>query len=140
MSENNKATVRRFLRVIHEEGKVDRLPEFVTEGYVNHSPSWPDVVGLEAFGQMQGAVRAAFPDLKDTVKRQYAEGDTVVTHWVMSGTHQAEWLGVAATGKRITVEVASISHFDGNRVDESWDYVDMLGMMQQMGAIPEAGS
>ena len=138
MSERNKATLRRFFEVIHERREVDRLSEFVTEDYVNHSPSWPDVVGLAAFGQMQEAVLAAFPDLKDTVVRQYAEGDTVVTHWVLSGTHQAEWLGVAATGKRISVEVISISHFAGDKVDESWDYSDMLGMTQQMGAIPEA--
>ena len=119
-------------------GNLDLMPEMATEDYVNHSPSWPDVRGLGAFRELVASMRAAFPDLHDTIEDQIAEGDKVVTHWTFAGTHKGEFMGIPATGRKVKVEVVSISHFAGDKVVESWDYVDMLGMMQQMGVIPEA--
>jgi steroid delta-isomerase-like uncharacterized protein len=137
MSGKNKETLRRFFEEVHMAGRLDLLPEMCTQDYVNHSPSWPDVVGLDAFKQMLVGVRAALPDLHDTIEDMIAEGDKVVTHWVMSGTHRGEFMGIPATGKRLQVDVVSISHFAGDKVVESWDFVDMLGMLQQMGVLPE---
>ena len=62
-----------------------------------------------------------------------------MNRWSSTGTHKGEFMGIPATGKKIKVDVVSISLFVGDKVVESWDYVDMLGMMQQMGAIPPMG-
>lgn len=92
--------------------------------------------GLDAFRELIASLRAAFPDLDDTIGDQIAEGDKVVTHWTWTGTHKGEFMGIPATGKKVEVEVVSISHFAGDKVVESWDYVDTLGMMQQLGVVP----
>ena len=137
--EENKAVLRRFFREVHMGGNLDLMSEMATQDYVNHSPSWPDVIGLDAFREMVANMRGAFPDLRDTIEDMIAEGDKVVTHWTFSGTHKDEFMGIPATGKQVKVEVVSISHFSGHRVVASWDFVDVLGMMQQLGVVPMSG-
>ncbi len=65
-----------------------------------------------------------------------AEGDKVMLRWTWQATHQGEFWGVAPTGKQITYEGISILRLaDGKIVDDRFQ-ADMLGLMQQFGAIP----
>jgi predicted ester cyclase len=64
-------------------------------------------------------------------------GDTAVARVRATGTHQGEFLGMPATGRRIDVPVIDIMRFgDDGLVREHWGLFDSLGMMQQLGAIP----
>ena len=135
-AEENKAILRRFFDEVHMGGNLDLMSDMATQDYVNHSPSWPDVIGPDSFREMVANMRSAFPDLADTIHDMIAEGNKVVTHWTFAGTHQGEFMGIPATGKQVEVGVVSISHFAGDKVVESWDYVDTLGMMQQLGVVP----
>lgn len=84
-------------------------------------------------------IRAAFPDLHVTVEDMVAEGDKVVARVTMSGTHKGEFMGIAPTGKQITVGIIEILRIAGGKVVEHWNVVDSLGMMQQLGAVPAPG-
>jgi SnoaL-like polyketide cyclase len=65
----------------------------------------------------------------------------VVTRWRASGTHQGEFRGIAPTGKPVAITGIGVFRFsDEGKVVESWDNLDELGMMQQMGAITQPGS
>jgi predicted ester cyclase len=79
--------------------------------------------------------KSAFPDLHVTVDQQLAEGDLVTTRWTATGTHQGELMGVAPTGKQATVTGILIDRFEGDRIAESWEVWDALGLMQQLGAV-----
>ena len=136
MSEKNKALHRRFYEEVHEGGNLDLLDGMVTDDYVHHSAQGLALRGADGLRDLIAGVRAAFPDLQDTIEEQIAEGDSVMTRWTMAGTHRGEWMGIPASGKRIEVAIVSIARFRGERCYESWEMVDMLGMMQQMGAIP----
>jgi predicted ester cyclase len=58
----------------------------------------------------------------------------------LEATHTGEFRGIPATNKRITVTGIGIFRFsDDGRVVESWDSMDQLGMLQQLGAIPAEG-
>jgi predicted ester cyclase len=61
----------------------------------------------------------------------------VVTRWTGSGTHQGELMGVAPTGNQVTITGIRINRISGGKIEESWTNYDALGMMQQIGAIPE---
>jgi predicted ester cyclase len=66
-----------------------------------------------------------------------AEGDKVVTRWRMRGTHRGEFRGIAPTDKEVEVTGIGIFRFSpAGKVVESWDSLDELGMLQQLGAIP----
>ena len=67
---------------------------------------------------------------------QIAEGDRVVSRWTGTGTHQGEFMGVPATGNKVTVTGIGIDRIEGGKIVEHWEQFDAMGMMQQLGAIP----
>ena len=140
MSEENKEKARRLLEEAFNEGNFGVVDEIVSPEYVLHDPALPEEIrgpeGVKGFVQMY---RSAFPDTHITVEDQIAEGDDVVTRWTGRGTHQGELLGVPPSGKRVEVSGITLDRFSGAKFAESWTSYDALGMMQQIGAIPEPG-
>ena len=139
--EQNKQVALRFNEEIWNNGKLDRLGEYVATNHRNHpTASAPDFgQGLQAFSQLVSMYRTAFPDAKFTIEDQIAEGDLVATRWTASGTHRGELFGVPATGKQVKVTGIFIDRFADGKIVESWGEFDALGMMQQVGAIPAPG-
>jgi steroid delta-isomerase-like uncharacterized protein len=140
-TEENKAIVRRAF----EEDKKRNLAgilELYAPDYVIHGgevyglpPTFtPGVVGLK---QLFATVWTAFPDEQAVVEDLIAEGDKVVHRYTARVTHQGEFMGVPATGKVVTYTGIYISHFAGGKVVEDWRQVDDLGLMQQLGVIPQ---
>ena len=55
-----------------------------------------------------------------------------------TGTHQGELMGMAATGRSVDIQLMDMMRFgDDGLVHEHWVVTDSLGMMQQLGAVPE---
>jgi predicted ester cyclase len=63
----------------------------------------------------------------------------VVTRWRAQGTHEGELMGISPTGNRVEIMGMSIDRIEGGKVVETWDQYDALGMLQQLGAIPQPG-
>jgi predicted ester cyclase len=66
----------------------------------------------------------AFPDLVVTVHDQIAEGDRVVTRWTAEGTHSGDFLGHAATGKRVEIKAIHIHQVVGGKMATLWEEID----------------
>ena len=82
--------------------------------------------------------RTAFPDLRMDPEEVLVSGDKTVTRARATGTHQGELMGMPPTGKSVDVKLIDIMQFnDAGMIREHWGLVDMLSMMQQLGAIPE---
>ena len=80
---------------------------------------------------------AAFPDMRMDVQDSFASGDKAVARLRVSGTHQGEFMGIPATGNRVSVNLIDITRFgDDGLAREHWGVADMLAMMQQLGVIP----
>ena len=84
-------------------------------------------------------LRTVFPDLRITVEDIVAEGDKVVSRGTFSGTHKGEFMGIAPTGKQITVGLIEIVRIVAGKMVEHWNVVDNLGMMRQLGVVPTPG-
>src|SRR5262249_25906539 len=79
---------------------------------------------------------AIFPDLEEDLQDIIATGDPVATRWVLTGSQQQEFMGIAATGQTIRVEGMNFYRLENGRVTDVWTQFDGLGMMQQLGAVP----
>jgi steroid delta-isomerase-like uncharacterized protein len=90
--------------------------------------------GREGFKILIGVFRSAFPDYRDTVERIIAEGDQVVVHWTLRGTHQGEFQGVAPTGKQVTTSGISIFRVANDKITDDWTVIDMAGLLGQLQA------
>lgn len=86
--------------------------------------------------EMLPMFRTAFPDLETTAEDLIEEGDKVVVRARWTGTHRGAFMGVPATGKRVTGTEIHICRIVDGRLVEQWSEMDMMGLMQQLGAIP----
>jgi predicted ester cyclase len=116
---------------------VARADEYIRPAFVDHTPGLPS--GLD--GAKQGIVGflTGFPDIHFAIEDQIAEGDKVVARLTMSGTHQGEFAGVPPTGKQVSVTGIDVWRVHNGKCAEHWLALDNLGLMQQLGAIPEPG-
>jgi predicted ester cyclase len=83
-----------------------------------------------------GMFLAAFPDLETVIEELIAEGDKVVRRGYFQGTHHGAFQGIPATGKRVTVPLIAIERIVDGKLLEHRASPDIMGLMQQLGAIP----
>jgi predicted ester cyclase len=139
MSEENKAVSRRLLEQLFNEGNLDVAEELIAPDAIDHDPQnpFPDEHGPEVMKKQVSLYRGAFPDLRLTIEEQIAEGDLVATRWSAVGTHEGELMGVQPTHKQATVTGIALDRIEGGKIVEAWGNWDTLGMMQQLGLVPE---
>ena len=136
MSAANKDLLRRYFEELFNAGDLSVADEIVAPGYVNHNAVPGEAPGRDRLKAFVTFIRTAFRDFHMAIEDQIAEGDKVVTRLTATGTHQAEFAGVPATGKRVNVTLINIHRVSGGQVQEAWLNWDALGLMQQLGAIP----
>ena len=109
-------------------------------GVVVHVSAAPGALeGLEAWRRFSGPFAEAFPDLRLSVEDIAAEGDTVAARVAFRGTHRGEFQGIPPTGKEVAFTSMEFNRVRDGKVEEHWVELDLLGLMQQLGAIPEPG-
>jgi steroid delta-isomerase-like uncharacterized protein len=99
----------------------------------------PQVLDGEGVIQGMSMFYTSFPDARMPVHEIIVEGNSAAIRHAFIGTHQADFQGIPATGKPVTVPATVTLHFDNaGQVVAGWLNADLLGMMQQLGVIPGA--
>ena len=140
-AEENKAVLRREVEELYNHtGNLDVVEEIFSPDYISHEPTPGEVRGIEGARRFAATFREAFPDLENTIEDMVAaEGDTVVMRFRGSGTHEGETEAFGPpTGKRMEITGITIKRLSEGKIVEAWTNFDALGMMQQLGMIPEA--
>ena len=138
MSEHNKAIVRRLIEEVWNKGNLSLADQLFTPNYEHHDPSSPDFGrGPESERKRVTLYRNAFPDCRLTIEDIISEGETVMTRWTCRGTHKGDLNGITPTGKQITVSGMTVSRLSNGKFAESHVNWDALGLMQQLGVVPE---
>ncbi len=137
-TEQNKAIVRRFTEEGWNQGNLAVFDELLAPNYVAHDPT-TTVHGPEGFKQFYAGYHTAFPDTHLEVEDLIAEGDKVVDRWTATGTHLGPLMGIPPTGKSVRTPGMSISRIVNGKIEESWFNYNLLGLLQQLGAIPPMG-
>ena len=135
-TEQNKSVVRRFWEEVFNGRKLALIDELFTNDWVYHGVAGRKLHGQEGLKQFLTMYHNAFPDIQAKVENLIAEGDKVVSHVTSHGTHKGELMGIAPTGKQVTVPVICISRFAGDKIVEDWEIIDLFGMLQQLDVIP----
>ena len=138
-TEENKAVVRRWFEAFNKgkEAAMAAVDELFAPTYVGHGTGVVPDVDRAGAKQMAQAYFTAFPDLHLAVEDLIAEGDKVVVRATISGTHQGDFMGMPPTGTQVSFTATAIDRFEAGKFVESWGDVDMLGFLQQLGAIPQ---
>ncbi len=137
-TEANKVLVRRFLEEVFNADDGGAVTELAAPDILGHDATSPEPKrGLESVRQVTVLFRTAFPDLRLGVEDLIAEGDKVVARWTLRGTHQGTFMGIPATGKVATTAEIVIYRLAEGKIAEYWGSFDVLGLMRQLGAIPD---
>jgi steroid delta-isomerase-like uncharacterized protein len=115
---------------------LDAAVELLAEEYVRHDANLPEVVGPRAQRDFLAGLFMAFPDLNLQAERLIAQENLVVLHFTVQGTNRGEFMRMPATGREVMIQGVDIFRLIGDKIAEQWVVMDVLGLMQQLGAIP----
>ncbi len=138
MSDENKAVVRKFYALL-EKGDMSGVSQVLSDKFVWHFAGIPAPLDKQSSVGFLQAFRAAFPDMRHSLDPQIAEGDRIVTPLTFRGTHGGELQGIPASGKRVEIRALNIHRIIGGKIAQAETVVDMMSLMQQIGAIPVPG-
>ena len=79
------------------------------------------------------AWRQAFPDARGTITSKLVEGNKGAAEIVWRGTNSGSLMGQPPTGKWVEVRAALMIEANGGLITRSTHYIDVAGMMAQLG-------
>jgi steroid delta-isomerase-like uncharacterized protein len=120
------------------EGDVDAFGDVIADDFIEHEESPGLAPTKEGVKEVFRMYIRAFPDLRFNAEDIIESGDKVVARARATGTHEGEFMGIAATHKSVDVQLVDIIRFDEDgRALEHWGVFDAMAMMQQLGVAPE---
>jgi steroid delta-isomerase-like uncharacterized protein len=138
MSDQNKTAVRRLFDELWNKGTLQVADEIIAPTYQHHDASTPDLgKGPEGEKKRVNLYRTAFQDFRLNIEDLYAEGETVVARWSCRGTHKGDLNGIAPTNKQFAITGMTICRFSNGKIVEGFVNWDALGLMRQIGVVPE---
>lgn len=135
-SADNKNVIRTFVEEILNQGQFERADDLVREDFVELDPLPGQSQGRAGLKEVIRQLRASFPDMQWVIEEQIAEGEKVCSRFAWTGTHRGTFLGIPATGRRVSVKGVVIDRLVSGKMADSRILMDTLGMMQQLGVLP----
>jgi steroid delta-isomerase-like uncharacterized protein len=126
----------RFLHFARS-GRVDD-PTLFADDFVYHDAMGYDHGLAEAVG-LHDQFLAAIPDAAISILDSVVTDERILFRWESTGVQTGAFLGIPASNRRVTNRGVTILRVADGVVAEMWDYVDLLGLLQQMGAVPPLG-
>jgi C-1 hydroxylase len=135
-AEENAAVARAWAQAAWNRHDLDAAARFLAPDWVGHYAGLGEARGPEGFKRVAAALLAAFPDMEITVEGALAVGDMLARRVRWTATHRGTFLGIPATGRRVTVREMIMLRVAAGRIAEEWEVADLLGLVQQLGAVP----
>ena len=140
MSDENKTIVRQLYEEVWNKRRLELVEEIISPSHALHDPNLTDsAIGPEAYKRQVTRFVTAFPDLRLNVEDVFGEKDKLAVAWTISGTHKGEFMGIAPTNKKVSVDGITLNHIVNGKIMDSYISWDALGMMQQLGGVAVLG-
>ena len=137
-----KQLVKKFVEELWNERRLGVADEIFSKDCVTHQlrsgapmdavPRGPEEIKVHVADWI-----ASFPDLRFSIEQMLSEEDRVMTQLLMEGTHQAAWMGIPASGRKMQIRMFTIHRVVQRKIVEDWVLVESLGFFQQLGVVPE---
>jgi steroid delta-isomerase-like uncharacterized protein len=135
--ETNNEIAKRFFDSAWNRGDFSVLDELLTPDSMDYSTLHGEPEqGSEGFRQIISGFRSAFPDVHLTIDDEIYTGDKVVHRWTQRGTHEAPFMGIPVTGKKIEFTGTTIVQMKDGKISGRWSNLDLMRLMQELGVVP----
>src|SRR5882672_5854019 len=139
MAQEKSDFIRRWFEEVWNQGRMETVDELASPDVIGHGQGQHATdIGVKEFKMFVKRLRRAFPDIKMTIEFAIEQGDMVVARWTATMTHRDAFLGVASTGRKVTITGTTTQRISGGQIVEGWDNWDQLGLLVQIGAVPAA--
>jgi predicted ester cyclase len=129
-TDRNRAAVNRFFRDVVGRGDIDLLDEIAVADYEDHVALPGQAAGRDGLKRRIEVIRAAFTP-RQVLHDVIVDGDLVAVRWTLSGVHSGQFLGIAATNRKIEFDGIDLYRMRGGRMAAHWNVVDMLAFYRQ---------
>jgi predicted ester cyclase len=138
---NMKEMMLKDRRAVEEawcKGNLDALNETMSPDVVVHMSPFPDIRGLEAFKQSFMALREGYSEMRLEWSDAICEGDTIAQRitFRMKNTRVNPVFKTPPTGKEVAVRGSNFIRVKNGKIVEEFQYIDFLGLLQQLGVVP----
>jgi predicted ester cyclase len=134
--EVNKEAFRRLMEEGFGKGNLAAVDELLDPNFREHQ-NGVEPTTREGVKALIRELRSIMPDLKLIIEDMTADGDKVWGRMKAQGTHRGTFMGKPPTGRAVTLDVIDICRFENGKIVEHWGVPDRLGMMEQLGLIPQ---
>lgn len=134
----HEQVVQRYLEAYNEKD-LEALEETVTDDVVVHGLIGAEgpIQGIEAYKEWAGQIAAGMPDSELSMEDSFAVDDRVGARWTATGTHTGEMFGIEPTEESVEFTGIALFRMEDGKIAEKQYQQDDLGMLQQLGVIPE---
>lgn len=132
----NAALVRRFLTDVVIGGDIEAVDGFLTADVTDHNLVFEGTQGSETVTALGWRVLSA-ADVEIALEDVVATHDRVAVRATVTGTHRESLMDLAPTGRSFEIPYAWFCRLDDQRIAEIHSLPDGLGLLQQLGALPE---
>ena len=130
-----KEIVKYFYEPIVSENLVEELPQFIAEDCVVKVGEQIIPVGIDGMKQHLVDVKKTYPDYTMKILKQYADGDYVISEFIMEGTHEGEWIGIKPTHKRLSFTGVDIDKVVDGKIAEHGGAVNTFDTLYEENLI-----
>lgn len=134
--QENAALVRRFLIDVVAGGDTDAVDTLLSENVTDYNPVFGNGRGQEPVTTLGWRILAA-ANVDIDVDDMITAGDRVAVRGSVSGIHRESLVDLAPTGASFEIAYVWFCRIDNGRISEIWSLPNGLGLLQQLGAIPE---
>src|SRR4030081_2926408 len=134
--DDNKALVRRFIDEVFLQGRAEAVEELLADDFAPHT--WGKTgAGKQELIEAIKRVQAGLSDARMTIEDMIAEGDQGAVRLTSQAVQPGPFMGLPPSGKAYTIGEIHIFRIREGKVVEHWHEADFMGMMRQLGALPE---
>ena len=139
MPDTPDTVIRSWFDQLWNQGREDTIDRLFAVDGIAHGLPTPDgspIRGREGFRPFFRSFRAAFPNIRVEVTQTVSEGEMVTALCHVTGSHQGNNLGIAATGRDIDIWGMCMARVRDGYIVDGWNTFDFLTLYQQIGALP----
>jgi steroid delta-isomerase-like uncharacterized protein len=142
MSETDEAIIRCYYSDMFSMRKMDiaATDQYMVDDFVAHDLPLA-LEGREDYNKFVSMFATSFSELNHIdVRDIFSSDDKVVTRWSCTGKHTAEFMGIPASNRLITLKVIDIFRLAEGKIADLWQEIDIMGILEQISTPPRGGT
>lgn len=132
---NNKDLVRYFYEEVITNNQADKIKDYISDDSVVCLSKDRYPLGVKGMIDHLAATKQTYPDYSMEIIKQYQDGDYIISEFIMTGTHEGEWIGITPTHKTLKFNGVDIDKVVDGKIVEHGGAVNTFDTLFEAGMI-----